>query len=64
MDSCDIGRSSKICNVQRYKTGMQLPVEVRWFHSVLLCTFLDIAYRMCNVIFMQLRRYSNDQRLC
>ena len=22
MDSCDIGRSSKICNVQRYETGM------------------------------------------
>lgn len=29
MDSCDIGRSSKICNVQRYEIGMQLPVEVR-----------------------------------
>lgn len=29
MDSCDIGRSSKICNVQRDVTGMQLPVEVR-----------------------------------
>lgn len=29
MDSCDIGRSSKIFNVQRYETGMQLPVEVR-----------------------------------
>lgn len=29
MDSCDIGRSSKICNVQRYETGMQLSVEVR-----------------------------------
>lgn len=29
MDSCDIGRSSKICNVQSYETGMQLPVEVR-----------------------------------
>ena len=29
MDSCDIGRISKICNVQRYETGMQLPVEVR-----------------------------------
>lgn len=29
MDSCDIGRSSKICNVQRYEAGMQLPVEVR-----------------------------------
>lgn len=27
MDSCDIGRSSKICNVQRYETGMQLPVD-------------------------------------
>ncbi len=29
MDSCDIGRSSKICNVQRDETGMQLPVEDR-----------------------------------
>lgn len=29
MDSCDIGRSSKICNVQRYETGMQLPLEAR-----------------------------------
>lgn len=29
MDSCDIGRSSKICNVRRDETGMQLPVEDR-----------------------------------
>lgn len=29
MDSCDIGRSSKICNVQRDEIRMQLPIEDR-----------------------------------